>query len=161
MKLGKFNGTCALRQLTSRCTTMDFFYPQHTNWTWIPPVPLLEGPEGFGKDNPRCSDMNTGMVSQCIGKRGMMKPSGTVVKEGESKEGPISKDDSTLIEEPRAYTRFFPIEFARDVIFQTPEFKTSQEMVANYMKEHPAERCVVNVGLHDMALDLVVPKSFG
>ena len=95
---------------------------------WTPPK-STEGPVGYGKHRPGCRDCSDCQPYLCTGGDTHQKQS----------------------------LEFLPVEFARDVTLQTAAFNTSQEVVAEYLPEHPKDVCVVGAGLDDMK---VVKKTW-
>ena len=55
---------------------------------------------------------------------------------------------------------FYPIEFARDVMLQSPQHKTTQEVFGKHMSRHPSQLCVLNVGLHDLAIRNITDDQY-
>ena len=104
------------------CELLDILGLQRPAGGWIKPTPSLEGPKSA---KPYCTDC------------GGCKPS---LASGADCVG-------------AAGSSFLPVEFARDREHPTLEGgPTSQETVAYFLSRHPYDVCVVNSGVHDMAL---------
>lgn len=56
--------------------------------------------------------------------------------------------------------RYFPVEFARDVMLQSKNNKNSQEVFAKHIAKHPASICVLNVGLHDQSIPKIMAVQY-
>lgn len=56
--------------------------------------------------------------------------------------------------------RYFPVEFARDVMLQSKNNRNSQEVFAKHIAKHPAQICVLNVGLHDQLIPNITATQY-
>lgn len=114
----------------SGCELLDILGLQKPAGGWIKPTPSLEGPKSA---KPYCTDC------------GGCKPS---LASGADCVG-------------AAGSSFLPVEFARDREHPTLEGgPTSQETVAYFLSQHPHDVCVVNSGVHDMALKGLTDEQY-
>ena len=112
---------CETRQ-GSRCNNNELFdlsYPD----AWVPPnYTLGEGPVALGARQAFCSD--------CAGCDSVF-----LVCSVNNNATRIERSTRQLFDAPLLYGGFFKAEFVRDVELQSPQFLTSQENIAQYIKE--------------------------
>jgi hypothetical protein len=123
-------------QTTDRCE-LTYGLPSITldEDYWKPNLTKGEGPAAYGYNNPRCSD-----CSGC--------GSWFVICS--------NKNPEHRCRVPHG--GFVHMEFARDVTWQTPSYRTSQENTAKLLQDgfttYPHTTCVMAAGLHDMDVPL-------
>ena len=62
--------------------------------------------------------------------------------------------------ETRPSVEYIPIEFARDVEYQTKSTRTTQETASLYLARRPRDICVVSAGIHDISIPQITDKQF-
>ena len=111
------------------------------NWTWHPPSEF-EGPIDHGLKHPHCMD-----CSSCLSTF-------------------VSCNHPCHI----PYGGYFAMEFARDVELQSNEYTTTQENLAQFLKQWMTAAnttsldqsiiCIINVGTHDISIPTLTDESF-
>jgi len=135
----KSKGINCTSSKASRCKNNEFYgLSIKENWSWVPPSEF-EGPKTNGVKFPNCMDCSTCFTNiwNC--------------------NNPSNKMPS-----------FYGVEFARDVELQSREYNTTQEnVVLSLKKRMKMEKitgqetvCILNVGLHDMALLTLTDLKF-
>ena len=103
------------------------------NWSWIPPNPMLEGPNlWFANKKPHCLECSScrSTFLRCV--------------------APCQ----------RPYGGYLSMDFARDVELQSQEYNTTQENLLLFLQQwietenatHHLPICVINAGIHDITL---------
>uniref|UniRef100_A0A7R9ZKF4 Uncharacterized protein n=1 Tax=Craspedostauros australis TaxID=1486917 RepID=A0A7R9ZKF4_9STRA len=105
------------------CKNIEYYkIPRRVPWT-APNATLGEGPVGYGKDHPYCTD------SQRVWN--------------------VLLDVPTQQDK---YVEYLVVEYARDVSIPSHVTKTTQETAALYLSNKSPEVCVANTGLHDASI---------
>lgn len=120
-------GSGNITKTASRCDIMEYFGLSRSP-SWVPPdLKKMEGPNGYGLENPYCTD--------CIRCNAWTRVFGY----------------DNLI---KATYEYVPIEFAMDREFQTSSTATSQETLALYLSSlnYKHNLCIASAGLHDITL---------
>ena len=125
---------CESRSHNSRCNLHDvFLWERRDPWEFSDRT--VEGPLGIGRQTPGCADQS-GHGYQLL-------------------ECHLDGETGDPCEIPVA--SFYPIEFARDVELQTPQFRTTQENIAHWVTtEHVPKYgrpvCVMGAMYHDIRI---------
>ena len=129
-----FCSMCEARSHNSRCNVHDVFgWERRDPWEWSDTK--VEGPLGIGRKTPGCADQS-GHGYQLL---------------------ECHIDEETGSPCPLPVASFLPVEFARDVELQTPQFRTTQENIAHWMTtEHVPKYgrsvCVMGAMYHDIRI---------
>ena len=130
----EFCSMCESRSHNSRCNLHDVFgWERRDPWEFSDRK--VEGPLGIGRQTPGCADQS-GHGYQLL-------------------ECHLDGETGDPCEIPVA--SFYPIEFARDVELQTPQFRTTQENIAHWVTtEHVPKYgrpvCVMGAMYHDIRI---------
>jgi len=118
---------------SSRCRWIEDFGMTRLP-VWTPPEAKMEGPVDYGKTHPFCTD-----CSGCS---------------SEFRTG-VTNTDSCVQQ------NYIAVEFARDVEMQTTVGKTTQESLSYFLGKHEQhDICIVNTGMHDMAIRNITDQTF-
>lgn len=138
-----------------RCNPNLFLDPNPHDFKWTKPDFLVhgEGPEAFGLQNPFCTD-----CSGCNSDFAVCELSRSI------------DIHQTRQDKPFRYGGYFTIEFARDVELQSPNVRTTQEIMASFLRrkyntdalveEFGLPVCVLSAGIHDMAIPNITTSKF-
>ena len=129
---------------------------------WQPPIfsPNFEGPLNWAVNNPYCSDCGgcDPHFLHCVpsNQQGQALSSLKASSRSTSPEQQC-KEDKKLV-----YGGYMIVEFAKDVELQSPSYRTTQENIVWYLREHfnrpqlvtewGKPVCVIGTGFHDMIL---------
>ncbi len=132
-----------------RCYHDRVFQVERVAEWQLPVWDNFEGPTGWAKDKPYCSDCSgcDPHFLHCLPK------AGTAATNNEGRKCNLNN---------MVYGGYMKVEFAKDVELQTPQYRTTQENTANYLHEHfnspqmvtdwGKPICVIGTGLYDMTL---------
>jgi hypothetical protein len=107
------------------CENLDYYKLPPLRGPWNPPdANKGEGPAGYGKEHPYCTDSQ--------------------------KNWNVKMDVPTS---QTQYVEYLVVEYARDVTLPTRVTKTTQETASYYLSTKNPAVCVVSAGLHDASID--------
>jgi hypothetical protein len=124
---------------SNRCG-LPHVYGFQASDVWLKPRPFKEGPSGYGLDNPGCQD--------CLGCHSQIQSF-----------CPASQTPQCA---GLVYASYFSVEFARDVEIQSTGGNTTQASIATFLSKKIATPgvCVVNTGVHDMAIINITDATY-
>jgi len=165
--LSQISQTCSNRYSCKnvtgeRCRNNNLFgLDLPINNTWNPPDinNYAEGPANYGLKHPHCSDC------QCTPNLIWCNLHNETHKCQQQQQD--TNGDKRIIP---VHGGYIPVQFARDVVLQTPEFGTTQENVALFLnrtynrpelvQDFGRPICVVSAGHHDAAIPGITKEKF-
>lgn len=154
--------SCQPKRIAQHCELNDpYGLPRPIVWE-SPNVALGEGPLIL-PNNSENNTNNHGGNATCLGckncQSSFVQCANTIAKAPITNPQLLHDDCVPSQQQLPLYGGYFAMTFARDVILQTPKYRTTQENILDYIDQHfghAASRepsiCVVRTGLHDMAL---------
>jgi hypothetical protein len=132
--------------------------------SWIQPDPSKgEGPTGFGKTHPYCTDCqkcwnvrmdvlasSDGAVSQSSAF--FSSSSSAALPRPRASSAASLNASSSSPPAPAKFVEYLVVEYARDVTLPTNSTQTTQETIAQYLSTQSPAVCITTVGLNDMGI---------
>jgi hypothetical protein len=129
-----------------------------------------EGPVAHGLENPFCTDCGGCNADFSVCQMTERSQEGLIEnRENLSQSHSVDLNQMESIKMFR-YGGYVPVEFARDVELQSPEFGTTQEIMVSFLRrkyntetlleEFGLPICVLSTGIHDMAIPNITISKF-
>ena len=140
--------------------------PKDFRWTGPDLLGRGEGPVLFGLKHPDCKDCS-GCYSEFLVCHEKLSQSLSIAR-NRSQSLAIACEKGKM--DSIRYGGYFAVEFARDVELQSPEFGTTQEIMAAYLKRQYNKEalvkdfglpiCILTAGIHDMKIPNITTSKF-
>ena len=162
------DATACQEHVSDRCNTgnpLELPYQRRQESDWRIPVPMREGPFGYGFDHPGCLDCSSCKIAVWYDDCSAMS---------EDENATTVPDNKQRLQAMPPPFRF-SITTARDVVLQTNDTFTTQETFGKYVlsshKLYHGRRdgnsttnqpylCIANTGLHDMAIPYMEDATY-